>query len=175
MNVSYYCKVHKALTRGTVSLLIGNFHSVVWNKKAFSRLVHEEKTKEMIRALVDVQKSRDNGIDDIIRGKGSGLILLLHGSPGTGKVRQNCEVRSSNDWQANMLTTQQTLTAERQGIRVFEEITSSCSLPLIEYSVAELAEKPLYRVTCGDIGTDAEDVEKYLRTVLHLGKIWDCG
>ncbi len=27
-------------------------------------------------------------------------------------------------------------------------------------SVAEFAEKPLYRDTCGDIGTKAEDVEK---------------
>jgi hypothetical protein len=25
--------------------------------------------------------------------------------------------------------------------------------------IAEIAEKPLYRVTCGDIGTDAEAVE----------------
>lgn len=42
-------------------------------------------------------------------------------------------------------------------------------------SVAEIAEKPLYRVTCGDIGTDAKEVEDYLQTVSHLGKIWDCG
>jgi AAA+ superfamily predicted ATPase len=41
-------------------------------------------------------------------------------------------------------------------------------------SVAELAEKPLYRVTCGDIGTKPEDVESYLESALHLGKIWDC-
>jgi hypothetical protein len=41
--------------------------------------------------------------------------------------------------------------------------------------VAEIAEKPLYRVTCGDIGTKADDVEKYLQTVLYLGKIWNCG
>jgi hypothetical protein len=27
-------------------------------------------------------------------------------------------------------------------------------------SVAEIAKKPLYRVTCGDIGTNAEEVEK---------------
>jgi MoxR-like ATPase len=54
---------------------------------------------------------------DVIEGKGNGLIVLLHGGPGTGK----------------------TLTAE---------------------SVAELTGKPLYRVTCGDIGTNAEDVEK---------------
>jgi hypothetical protein len=41
-------------------------------------------------------------------------------------------------------------------------------------SVAEFAEKPLYRVTCGDIGTQPEAVESYLDSVLHLGKIWDC-
>jgi hypothetical protein len=59
-------------------------------------------------------------------------------------------------------------------------------------SVAELAEKPLYRVTCGHIGTKPEEVEQasysvlfsvvqtnllsqYLETVLQLGKIWGCG
>lgn len=41
--------------------------------------------------------------------------------------------------------------------------------------VAEIAEKPLYRVTCGDIGTEPEAVEKYLESVLNLGKVWDCG
>lgn len=42
-------------------------------------------------------------------------------------------------------------------------------------SVAEHARKPLYRVTCSDIGTKPEEVEKYLQEVLYLGKIWDCG
>ncbi|CAM1507457.1 Fc.00g070980.m01.CDS01 [Cosmosporella sp. VM-42] len=41
-------------------------------------------------------------------------------------------------------------------------------------SVAELAEKPLFRLTCGDIGTKPEDVEKYLESVLLLGKSWGC-
>ncbi|KAJ5652596.1 hypothetical protein N7507_010022 [Penicillium longicatenatum] len=41
-------------------------------------------------------------------------------------------------------------------------------------SVAELAKKPLYRVSCGDIGTQSEDVERYLESALNLGKIWDC-
>lgn len=43
------------------------------------------------------------------------------------------------------------------------------------FSVAEIAEMPLYRVTCGDIGTNAEAVEKYLSTVFNLGKAWNCG
>ena len=42
-------------------------------------------------------------------------------------------------------------------------------------SVAEIAEMPLYRVTCGDIGTSADMVEKYLNNVLTLGKEWNCG
>lgn len=41
--------------------------------------------------------------------------------------------------------------------------------------MAEHAKKPLYRVTCGDIGTHPEAVEKYLGKVLHRAKIWDCG
>lgn len=41
-------------------------------------------------------------------------------------------------------------------------------------SVAEIAERPLYRVTCGDVGTKAEEVERYLETVLLLGKTWGC-
>lgn len=40
-------------------------------------------------------------------------------------------------------------------------------------SVAELAERPLYMVTCGDIGTEAVAVEKYLNTVFFLAGTWD--
>lgn len=41
-------------------------------------------------------------------------------------------------------------------------------------SVAELTRRPLYHVTCGDIGTNAEDVESYLETVFYLGTQWNC-
>lgn len=98
------------------------------------------RTKDLVQALVTVRTSQ-RGIKqglgvagkriDITSGKGNGLIMLLHGGPGTGK----------------------TLTAE---------------------SVAEIAEMPLYRVTCGDVGTNPEAVKRYFNTVLHLGKIWNC-
>jgi SpoVK/Ycf46/Vps4 family AAA+-type ATPase len=102
----------------------------VWNKRSFDHLVVDDETKELIQALIIQQLASEKGTD-IIHQKGNGLIILLHGPPGTGK----------------------TFTAE---------------------SVAELAEKPLYRVTCGDIGTKPEQVEKYLESVLHLGKTWGC-
>ncbi|KAI1068510.1 hypothetical protein LB507_004369, partial [Fusarium sp. FIESC RH6] len=103
---------------------------VHWNKQAFRHLVIDREIKDIIQALVTSKLATDQ-TTDFIQGKGNGLIILLHGGPGTGK----------------------TFTAE---------------------SVAELAEKPLFRVTCGDIGTKPEDVERYLESVLHLGKIWDC-
>ncbi|KAF5253481.1 hypothetical protein FANTH_1552 [Fusarium anthophilum] len=113
-----------------VTLDVHFLQDVVWNTEAFDHLVVPEDTKLLIQAVVTNQlQTTENA--DLIRGKGNGLFILLHGGPGTGK----------------------TLTAE---------------------SVAEVARKPLYRVTCGDIGTKAEDVEQYLNVVLHLGKTWGC-
>ena len=125
-----------------VTLFVEKVGPVTWNKDAFERLVLPKKTKDLVKALVMVRTStlgekQGMGLagkrkrDDLIAGKGNGLIMLLHGGPGTGK----------------------TLTAE---------------------SVAEIAEMPLYNVTCGDIGTSADAVEKYLQTVLVLGKAWNC-
>ena len=90
----------------------------------------EPHKKELITALVSVHLNTKESTD-IVAGKGNGLVLLLHGPPGTDK----------------------TLTAE---------------------TVAELAEKPLYRVTCGDIAIDPRRVEKYFGSVLYIGTIWSC-
>ncbi|TQN67033.1 ATPase family AAA domain-containing protein 3 [Colletotrichum shisoi] len=103
---------------------------VQWNTGAFESLVISRKMKRLIQALITNQIEAEHSTD-IISGKGNGIIMLLHGGPGTGK----------------------TLTAE---------------------SVAEIARRPLYPVTCGDIGIEPREVEKYLESVLHLGKTWGC-
>ncbi|KAI1146887.1 P-loop containing nucleoside triphosphate hydrolase protein [Nemania diffusa] len=113
-----------------VDLDVDSIYDVTWNKQSFDYLVVDAETKELVQALVMRQIAREQSTDIIDR-KGNGLIMLLHGGPGTGK----------------------TFTAE---------------------SVAEFAEKPLFRVTCGDIGTEPEQVERYLESVLHLGKTWGC-
>ena len=67
-----------------------------WNKTAFEQLVLPKRTKNLVKGLVMVRKQplEDSELqiglkgmrDDIIAGKGSGLIMLLHGGPGTGKT-----------------------------------------------------------------------------------------
>jgi len=113
-----------------VDLEVDFITDVKWNSQAFKNLVTEQETKDLIEALVKNQLKIETSTD-LIAGKGNGLIILLHGGPGTGK----------------------TYTAE---------------------SVADYAQKPLYRVTCGDIGTKPLEVEKYLEKVLRLGQIWGC-
>ncbi|KAM6484613.1 AAA family ATPase [Trichoderma sp. SZMC 28011] len=123
-------KAHNLKRKKWVTLQIDRIREISWNTKAFESLVLEEKTKRLIHALVSNQIEAEKSTD-LISGKGNGLVMLLHGAPGTGK----------------------TLTAE---------------------SVAEIAKRPLYPVTCGDIGTKPEEVENYLEYDLHVGKTWGC-
>lgn len=131
---------YNLLEKEWVDLSVSNIKSIRWNKQPFEDLVLPKETKDLVRAMVTVrassikQKQKDEGFHadfDVIPGKGNGLIMLFHGSPGTGK----------------------TLTAE---------------------SVAEIAEMPLYPITCGDIGIDPDKVEQYLQLVFELGKRWNC-
>ena len=68
-----------------VKLYIEQIHPIQWNKKAFDQLVLDKRTKELVKALVEVRISAER-MEDVIEGKGNGLIMLLHGSPGTGKT-----------------------------------------------------------------------------------------
>ncbi|RBR16032.1 hypothetical protein FVER53590_09838 [Fusarium verticillioides] len=68
---------------------------------------------------------------DIVRGKGKGLILLLHGPPGVGKMT-----------------------------------TAEC--------VATYFRKPLFQITCGDLGSTADVVESRLEKKFALASRWGC-
>ncbi|KAH8714830.1 P-loop containing nucleoside triphosphate hydrolase protein [Phaeosphaeriaceae sp. PMI808] len=62
---------------------------VVWNTKAFGDLVVEHDAKELVKAVVMKQIDSKKSTDFVTR-KGNGLIMLLHGAPGTGN-RRNCK------------------------------------------------------------------------------------
>lgn len=58
-----------------------------WNDEAFEKLVMDEKVKTLVRSLVSQHSSdQTGGFDDIISGKGKGLIGMFSGPPGSGKT-----------------------------------------------------------------------------------------
>ncbi|KAL1855202.1 hypothetical protein Daus18300_011203 [Diaporthe australafricana] len=106
-------------------------------QSAFDQLVLPEGHKTIVLSLISQHyRNRDAGRSsfeqsDIVRGKGKGLILLLHGAPGVGK----------------------TSTAE---------------------GIAELFKKPLFTITCGDLGSTAREVEEALDLNFNLANRWGC-
>ncbi|KAF5613872.1 TOB3 (member of AAA-ATPase family) [Fusarium subglutinans] len=59
---------------------------VIWNSTAFDQLVLPHDYKRIIHAFVGAQMSGLDDFDDVIQGKGRGIIMLLSGEPGTGKT-----------------------------------------------------------------------------------------
>ncbi|KAI9170829.1 putative cell division cycle ATPase [Paramyrothecium foliicola] len=109
----------------------------------FEDLRIQKEYKDVVRGLVmsHFQKkvlerkyaaaSQEGPSQDLIQGKGRGLVVLLHGVPGVGK----------------------TATAE---------------------AVAMENRKPLFVITCGDLGLTPDDVESSLKNVFRLAHLWDC-
>ena len=66
---------------------IANITEVAYNDNAFQGLILPEIHKKLISSLLQRQDhQQDDEFDDLIRGKGKGLIFLLHGPPGVGKT-----------------------------------------------------------------------------------------
>lgn len=131
---------------------VDNIKEIVWNDTAWDSLVSERETKDLVQALVKSRKYHAaNTIDDVIQGKGKGLvskssparvrlksvdppadvtrIAVLHGPPGTGK----------------------TLTAE---------------------GISELLKCPLYMASAGELGTDSRFLEAELQKILDICHAW---
>ncbi|KAG7053120.1 AAA family ATPase [Colletotrichum scovillei] len=109
----------------------------------FNDLVISEDHKETVRALVKTHENKraaesSPGVArsvgtalDLVKGKGAGLVILLHGPPGVGKTS-----------------------------------TAEC--------VADDTHRPLFPITCGDIGETAAEVETNLQYSFKLAHKWGC-
>jgi hypothetical protein len=121
-------------------LALDCLHPVRVRKEGWDDLKLPSGHKNMVQAQVRThflrkqsqQSHASQDIDiDLVRGKGLGLIILLHGAPGVGKTS-----------------------------------TAEC--------VAETLGKPLYPITCGDLGDTAESVENTLTRTFSKAEAWDC-
>ncbi|KAJ5773144.1 hypothetical protein N7457_008040 [Penicillium paradoxum] len=72
-----------------MEIFVDNVKEIVWDTKAFDSLVlphAQQDLKRLILGFARAQSSRRDTFDDVIQGKGRGVIMLLKGPPGVGKT-----------------------------------------------------------------------------------------
>ncbi|OJD34408.1 aaa family atpase [Diplodia corticola] len=66
---------------------LSGVRDIEWNEGAFDSLVLRQDQKSIVKALVSSHKFHAaQTIDDVVQGKGKGLVFVLHGPPGVGKT-----------------------------------------------------------------------------------------
>ncbi|KAI1454689.1 P-loop containing nucleoside triphosphate hydrolase protein [Annulohypoxylon moriforme] len=67
---------------------VDDITDIQWDQDAFDHLVLKDETKELVKSLVSAQIKETSSLafDDVVKGKGQGMILLLTGEPGVGKT-----------------------------------------------------------------------------------------
>ena len=68
------------------SLNVTQLQPVAFRKNAWDRLVLDPQYKDIVQAMVSSYVEKSSKLDDLVAGKGAGLVALLHGPPGTGKT-----------------------------------------------------------------------------------------
>ncbi|KAF2193260.1 P-loop containing nucleoside triphosphate hydrolase protein [Zopfia rhizophila CBS 207.26] len=65
---------------------VDKIQDIEFNSGAFEALMLSQEEKHMINSLVKVHTDKGMHFDDVIRGKGKGMVFLLHGTTGVGKT-----------------------------------------------------------------------------------------
>jgi AAA+ superfamily predicted ATPase len=66
------------------------------------------------------------------------------------------------------------LIGKDDGLKILLHGPSGTGKTYTAESLAELVEKPHYRLTCADLGTEPEEAERCLKSALYFAKCWDC-
>ena len=129
-------------TRRWHFLNLDNIRPLERHNDGFNSLVLPHGVAKLVESLVrthdpqnvpsvdDARCEQEHHVD-LVRGKGKGLVILLHGAPGVGKTS-----------------------------------TAEC--------VADYTHRPLFPITCGDIGETSKDVEYNLEQNFSLAHRWGC-
>ncbi|KAL1839234.1 hypothetical protein VTJ49DRAFT_1712 [Mycothermus thermophilus] len=65
---------------------VDDLKEIEWNTSCFDHLVLDPSVKRTVQALVATHAQARETMDDIVKGKGMGLVCVLHGPPGVGKT-----------------------------------------------------------------------------------------
>jgi SpoVK/Ycf46/Vps4 family AAA+-type ATPase len=69
-----------------LNFFVDSLHDIVFNTKAFESLVLPGDEKELILGFASTPEIYRRQFDDVVEGKGRGMVILFSGPPGTGKT-----------------------------------------------------------------------------------------
>lgn len=81
-----YVRGYAIKTKKWLWFYVDQVEEIKFAENAFSSLVLPTEQKSLIRAFVESQVKYKDDFDDVIAGKGRGMIMLLAGPPGVGKT-----------------------------------------------------------------------------------------
>ncbi|EXJ69450.1 uncharacterized protein A1O5_07486 [Cladophialophora psammophila CBS 110553] len=81
-----YVRGYALKTKKWLWFYVDQVEEIKFAENAFASLVLPKEQKSLIRAFVESQVKYKDDFDDVIAGKGRGMIMLLAGPPGVGKT-----------------------------------------------------------------------------------------
>jgi len=123
-----------------------------FSQDAFDSLIFQEEYKRMMLSLVKSHAREMTNFDDIIKGKGRGLVFLLYGDPGTGK------------------TLTAGLSACHEAV-LLEHVLTTAPMPL--ESLAEHTKMPLLRMDTATLGSSMVEIEENLSSTFRAAERWN--
>jgi hypothetical protein len=77
-------------------LLVDGISEPKFEESAFTALAMPAASKALIRSLARNHKADDAGFEDLVKGKGHGMVISLEGPPGSGKTLTAGKLRCSD-------------------------------------------------------------------------------
>ncbi len=149
-----------------VKLNVNHVEDITWNPESFDYLEVDHGKKELVRALIQSHILRTVTFDDIVAGKGIGLILNLHGEFVRYSALRRCSIDEHLPGPPGV---GKTLTAEAmcEGVSVLLPISV-----VLSFTRVSVVRRPLYMVGAGDLGGTAHELDKALNVIFALATEW---
>ncbi|RSL63257.1 hypothetical protein CEP54_005304 [Fusarium duplospermum] len=83
---SPYVRGYSLKTKLWCDFHVDHLSDIAWNDDVFSKVLLPPVYKDLVLSFVEGRAANETAFDDIVEGKGLGIIILLLGSPGIGKT-----------------------------------------------------------------------------------------
>ena len=110
-----------------LNFFVNCLKDIEWQTDAFDRLVLPKNQKELILGFTESQRKFRDTFDDVIEGKGKGMIILLCGPPGVGKTLTSESVAEEMKVPLYMMSAGDLGFDPRKGEGKLQDILEMCS------------------------------------------------